>query len=46
MLFSTKYLDSITEEEKLDLLFRFIQYVERQIVLLLMLLAFAFSTVK
>ncbi|MGV1011873.1 MAG: phosphoenolpyruvate carboxylase [Flavobacterium sp.] len=31
--FSKKYLDSVTEEEKISLLFRFIQYVERQIVL-------------
>ena len=31
--FSNKYLDSVTEEEKISLLFRFIQYVERQIVL-------------
>lgn len=31
--FSQKYLDNVTEEEKIGLLFRFIQYVERQIVL-------------
>jgi phosphoenolpyruvate carboxylase len=31
--FSLKYLDTISEEDKLSLLFRFIQYVERQIVL-------------
>lgn len=31
--FSTKYLDSITEDKKIELLFRFIQYVERQVVL-------------
>ncbi len=31
--FSNKYLDSVSEEEKISLLFRFIQYVERQIVL-------------
>ncbi len=31
--FSKKYLDSVSEEEKISLLFRFIQYVERQIVL-------------
>ena len=31
--FSQKYLDTISEEDKLSLLFRFIQYVERQIVL-------------
>jgi phosphoenolpyruvate carboxylase len=31
--FSQKYLDNISEENKLSLLFRFIQYVERQIVL-------------
>lgn len=31
--FATKYLDNPTEQDKLDLMFRFIQYVERQIVL-------------
>lgn len=31
--FSEKYLDKATEEQKIDLMFRFIQYVERQIVL-------------
>jgi phosphoenolpyruvate carboxylase len=31
--FSQKYLDNVTEEEKISLMFRFIQYVERQIVL-------------
>ncbi len=31
--FATKYLDNASEEEKINLLFRFIQYVERQIVL-------------
>ncbi|RRJ89030.1 phosphoenolpyruvate carboxylase [Flavobacterium macacae] len=31
--FSEKYLDSASEQEKIDLMFRFIQYVERQIVL-------------
>lgn len=31
--FSDKFLDNKTENEKIDLLFRFIQYVERQIVL-------------
>lgn len=31
--FVTKYLGEVTEEEKINLLFRFIQYVERQIVL-------------
>ena len=31
--FSKKYLDTVTEEEKISLLFKFIQYVERQIVL-------------
>jgi len=31
--FSQKYLGTITEEDKISLLFRFIQYVERQIVL-------------
>jgi phosphoenolpyruvate carboxylase len=32
-LFFEKYLDKPTEEEKIDLIFRFIQYIERQIVL-------------
>ena len=32
-LFSQKYLDTVSEEDKISLLFRFIQYVERQIVL-------------
>jgi phosphoenolpyruvate carboxylase len=31
--FSEKYLDQATEAQKIDLMFRFIQYVERQIVL-------------
>ena len=31
--FSKKYLDNVSEEDKISLLFRFIQYVERQIVL-------------
>lgn len=31
--FSEKYLDNAQENEKIDLMFRFIQYVERQIVL-------------
>ena len=31
--FSQKYLDNVSESEKISLLFRFIQYVERQIVL-------------
>lgn len=31
--FATKYLDNASEEDKINLLFRFIQYVERQIVL-------------
>ncbi len=31
--FAEKYLDKATESEKIDLMFRFIQYVERQIVL-------------
>ena len=31
--FSDKYLDNASEEMKIDLMFRFIQYVERQIVL-------------
>src|SRR6218665_823781 len=31
--FSDKYLDNATEEQKIDIMFRFIQYIERQIVL-------------
>ncbi len=31
--FSKKYLDNCSESERIDLLFRFIQYIERQIVL-------------
>lgn len=31
--FSEKYLDNASEKDKIDLMFRFIQYVERQIVL-------------
>jgi phosphoenolpyruvate carboxylase len=31
--FAEKYLDNATEEQKINLMFRFIQYVERQIVL-------------
>jgi len=31
--FSDKYLDNASESEKIDLMFRFIQYVERQVVL-------------
>lgn len=31
--FSQKYLDAISEDDKISLMFRFIQYVERQIVL-------------
>lgn len=31
--FTSKYLENPTEEEKIDLMFRFIQYVERQVVL-------------
>ncbi|UMY65352.1 MULTISPECIES: phosphoenolpyruvate carboxylase [unclassified Flavobacterium] len=31
--FAAKYLEQPTEQEKIDLMFRFIQYVERQVVL-------------
>ncbi|WP_343706519.1 phosphoenolpyruvate carboxylase [Flavobacterium sp.] len=31
--FSNKFLNNASEEEKIDLMFRFIQYIERQIVL-------------
>jgi phosphoenolpyruvate carboxylase len=32
-IFSKKYLQSTDEKDKIDLMFRFIQYIERQIVL-------------
>ena len=31
--FASKYLDNATEQERINLMFRFIQYIERQIVL-------------
>ena len=31
--FSSKYIDNLPENDKIDLLFKFIQYIERQIVL-------------
>lgn len=31
--FFSKYFDNVTEEEKISLMFRFIQYIERQVVL-------------
>lgn len=44
--FTTKYLDNPTEQGKLDLMFRFIQYVERQIVLFDAIEDAAFSIVN
>ena len=44
--FTNKYLASINEQEKVDLLFKFIQYVERQIVLFDAIEDAAFSTVN
>ena len=44
--FSQKYLETASENEKIDLLFRFIQYVERQIVLFDAIEDAAFSVVN
>lgn len=44
--FSAKYLNSATEEEAIDLMFRFIQYIERQIVLFDAIEDAAFSSVN
>ena len=44
--FSQKYLDNVSEEEKIGLMFRFIQYVERQIVLFDAIEDAAFSSCK
>jgi phosphoenolpyruvate carboxylase len=44
--FSEKYLDNASEKEKIDLMFRFIQYVERQIVLFDAIEDAAFSVVN
>ncbi|AWG22571.1 phosphoenolpyruvate carboxylase [Flavobacterium faecale] len=44
--FSDKYLNSNSEKDKLDLMFRFIQYIERQIVLFDAVEDAAFSTVN
>lgn len=44
--FSEKYLDNATENDKIDLMFRFIQYVERQVVLFDAIEDAAFSTVN
>ena len=44
--FANKYLDQVNEQEKIDLLFRFIQYVERQIVLFDAIEDAAFSVVN
>ncbi len=44
--FAEKYLDHASEAHKIDLMFRFIQYVERQIVLFDAIEDAAFSTVN
>jgi phosphoenolpyruvate carboxylase len=44
--FAEKYLDKASEKEKIDLMFRFIQYVERQIVLFDAIEDAAFSIVN
>ncbi|MFY8111935.1 MAG: phosphoenolpyruvate carboxylase, partial [Flavobacterium sp.] len=44
--FSSKYLNDTTEEEAIDLMFRFIQYIERQIVLFDAIEDAAFSSVN
>ena len=44
--FAEKYLDNATENELIDILFRFIQYVERQIVLFDAIEDAAFPTVN
>ncbi len=44
--FSQKYLGQVSEEEKMALLFRFIQYIERQIVLFDAIEDAAFSVVN
>jgi phosphoenolpyruvate carboxylase len=44
--FNSKYLDKATEEEKIDLMFKFIQYIERQIVLFDAIEDAAFSVVN
>ncbi|MCZ8228556.1 phosphoenolpyruvate carboxylase [Flavobacterium sp.] len=44
--FSSKYLNDTTEEEAINLMFRFIQYIERQIVLFDAIEDAAFSSVN
>ncbi|VXB94657.1 Phosphoenolpyruvate carboxylase [Flavobacterium sp. 9R] len=44
--FSAKYLNNATEDEAIDLMFRFIQYIERQIVLFDAIEDAAFSSVN
>lgn len=44
--FSEKYLDDASESDKIDLMFRFIQYVERQVVLFDAIEDAAFSIVN
>ena len=45
-LFAEKYLDDQSDDSKIDLMFRFIQYVERQVVLFDAIEDAAFSTVN
>lgn len=44
--FAAKYLDQPTEQEKIDLMFRLIQYVERQVVLFDAIEDAAFDTIN
>jgi len=44
--FTKKYLNNVSETEKIDLMFRFIQYIERQIVLFDAIEDAAFSVVN
>ena len=43
--FATRYLENASEAEKIDIMFRFIQYIERQVVLFDAIEDAAFSTV-
>jgi phosphoenolpyruvate carboxylase len=45
-LFNSKYLDKSSEEEQIDLMFKFIQYIERQIVLFDAIEDAAFSVIN
>lgn len=44
--FAQKYLDQATEQQRVDIMFRFIQYVERQIVLFDAIEDAAFATIN